>query len=141
MNAEQLEQLEQSIISADELAEYDLAHGAYVYAQNKLSILIEQLIELPALDKLSHAYDGAMNEYTPAYPPQSPVTKSYFTCWGSFDLVTKGAKKESMTSIAVDFCRFMQVDDSLLGLYENLERSRMGIYRHKGCEEEFVHLT
>jgi hypothetical protein len=134
------EKLEESILDADEFSDMDMAHATYCYAQNKLSILIEQMIELPPLRKLATAYDAAMDEYTPDYPPMSPVTKSYFTCWGSFDLATQGAKKETMTSIAVDFCRFIQVDQSLLSLYENMEQARMGIYRHVACEGEFVHL-
>jgi len=135
------EKLQESILDADKLMEYDLAHASYVYAQNQLSVLIEQMIELPPLRKLATAYDAAMDFYTPDYPPMSPITKSYFTCWGSFDLATQGTKKETMSSIAVDFCRFIGVDQSLLSLYENMEQSRMGIYRHMGCEGEFVHLT
>lgn len=135
------EKLHETILHADELMELDIAHAAYCYAQNQLSILIEQMIELPPLKKLATAYDTAMDVYTPGYPPMSPITKSYFTCWASFHLATEGAKKETMTSIAVDFCRFIQVDISLLSLYENMEQSRMGIYRHMGCEGEFVHLT
>ncbi len=135
------EKLQETIIDTDKLIKYDLAHAYYCYAQNQLSILIEQMIELPPLRKLAIAYDAAMNEYTPDYPPMSPITKSYFTCWGSFDLATQGAIKETMTSIAIDFCRFIGVDQSLLSLYENMEQSRMGIYRHMGCEGEFVHLT
>ena len=135
------EKLQANILDADELMEYDLAHASYCYAQNQLSILIEQIIELPPLIKLATAYDAAMDVYTPNYPPMSPITKSYFTCWGSFDLTTQGATKETMASIAVDFCRFIGIDQSLLSLYENMEQSRMGIYRHMGCEGEFVHLT
>jgi len=133
--------LEASVIDHNELADFDLAHGAYVYAQNKMSVLIEQIIELPEVQKLAYAYDELMADYTPAYPPMSSITVSYFTSWATSDLVTQGAKKESLASIAVDFCRYMQVDSSLLNLYENLEQSRMGIYRHEGSDTQFVHLT
>jgi len=135
------EMLQNSIINHDELAKLDLAHGAYVYAQNNISVLIEQIIALPALYKFADFYDETMDYYTPSYPPQSPITGSYFTSWATSDLVSQGAKKESLASIAVDFCRFMQVDSSLLKLYENFEQSRMGIYRHEGNDAQFVLLT
>jgi hypothetical protein len=132
---------QETVIKAENLAEYDPAHALYIYAQNQLSILAEQLIELPMLDKLADAYATEMDEYTPSSPPMSPITKSYFTCWGTFDLASTGVKKETLATIAIDFCKYIQVDPELVRLYENMQASRMGIYKHEGQEGDFVLLT
>jgi hypothetical protein len=51
-----------------------------------LTVLIEQLAELPMLDQLTDAYAAAQDEYMPSGPPLSPLTTSYFCGWGYFDL-------------------------------------------------------
>jgi hypothetical protein len=84
------------------------------------------------LDKLAEAYATEMDEYTPSSPPMSPITQSYFTCWGAFDLASTGSKKETLATIAIDFCKYIQVDPELVRLYENMQASRMGIYKHEG---------
>ena len=63
-------------------------------AQNKISVMVEQLGELPAMSKLVNAYADAQDEYMPSGPPISPLTNSYFSCWGFFDLCA-GIKKET----------------------------------------------
>ncbi len=80
------ENLEKSVITEKELAELDLLHGVYVYAQNKISVFVEQIAELPTLSKLTNAYSDAEDLYMPSGPPMSPLTTSYFSCWGFFDL-------------------------------------------------------
>jgi hypothetical protein len=71
----------------------------------------------------------------------SPVTNSFFSSWGSFDLSSTGEKKENFASIAIDFCKFMNVDPGLVGLYEKMQASRMGIYKHEGSKGGYVFLT
>ena len=46
------------MISEKELSELDPLHGVYAYAQNKISVFVEQIAELPALSKLTNAYAG-----------------------------------------------------------------------------------
>jgi hypothetical protein len=70
------------------MADYDPIHAIYIYAQNTISVLIEQLCELKPLMALNNAYADAEESYMPSGPPASPLTKSYFTCWGFFDLCT-----------------------------------------------------
>ena len=135
------ENFQKTVIEQEKLTEYDPAHAIYIYAQNQLSVLIEQIIELPMLDKLADAYDTELEEYAPSSPPMSPVTTSFFTCWSSFDLTTTGSKKETFASIAIDFCKFMNVDPGLVGVYEKMQASRMGIYKHEGSEAGYVFLT
>jgi len=61
---------------------YDPLNAVYIYVQNKVSVLVEQLSDLPALSKLTNILEQADDIYSPPSPPKSPLTKSYFTCWG-----------------------------------------------------------
>jgi hypothetical protein len=132
------ENFEKTVISEETLNGYDPIHGIYIYAQNKLSVIIEQLAELPLLDKIGEPYSESIDEYMPSSPPNSPLTTSYFTSWGAFDLSTNGLKKESLATVAIDFCKFMRVDDGLIHLYELMQASRMGLYKVTGHDGEFI---
>ncbi|HSL61197.1 MAG TPA: hypothetical protein VK885_05390, partial [Desulfotignum sp.] len=88
------ENLDKTLISEEQLGEHDPLHAIYISAQNKISVLVEQLSELPALSKLTDSLSKADDIYLPSYPPKSPHTQSYFSCWGFFDLCA-GIKKES----------------------------------------------
>jgi hypothetical protein len=129
--------LEKSVITDKDLSELDPLHGVYAYAQNKLSVLVEQLDELPALSKLTNAYAHAEDLYLPSGPPFSPLTKSYFICWGFFDLCV-GIKKESLGTVVIDVCRALNVDQTLITLFECMQNSRMGVYIHEGFCDGFV---
>lgn len=84
------------------------------------------------LSKLADAYAEAQEEYSPSGPPMSPLTTSYFTCWGFFDLCSGGAKRETLSTIAIDLCKFLKLDEGLITLFENMQASRMGIFKHEG---------
>ena len=88
------EKLQSTLSSDKELARLDPLHAVYVYGQNKMSVFVEQLAELPVMSELTEAYLSAEEEYMPSGPPMSPLTHSYFTCWGFFDLCV-GTMKES----------------------------------------------
>ncbi len=66
------ENFQKTIISPNGLTQYDPVHGLYIYGQNQLSVFIEQIIELPMLEKLADAYGEAQSEYMPSGPPMSP---------------------------------------------------------------------
>ena len=133
------ENLEKTVITEKQLSRLDPLHGVYVYAQNKLSVIIEELSALPALSKLADAYENADDVYMPSGPPMSPLTKSYFTCWGFFDLCV-GLKKETFGTIAIDVCRFLKTDPELITIFEHMQKSRMGFYVHESVSGKFVHL-
>jgi len=135
-----VEEYQKSVISENDLEQFDPLHAIYVYAQNQLSILIEQMAVLPMLQKLSEAYIQAEDEYLPSYPPMSPLTKSYFYCWGAFDLSSGGAKKETSASVAIDFCKSQNADEGLIALFEVMQASRMGIYKHEGVSGKYIFL-
>ncbi len=124
-------------VSQEELSKFDPLHGIYVYGQNKISVFIEQLAELPALLKLTDAYAAAQEEYMPSGPPMSPLTNSYFSCWGFFDLYA-GTKKETLGTVAIDLCKFFNVDDGLINIFERMQNSRMGVYIHEARSGEYI---
>ena len=65
--------LEQTIISENELSKYDPLHAVYIYTQNKVSVLVEQLCDFSGLSKLTNILDQADETYMPSFPPQSPA--------------------------------------------------------------------
>lgn len=84
LGAQRADDLERGVISEMDLREYDPLHAVYIYAQNKMSVIIEQIAELPMCAKLADAYSSAEDKYMPSGPPMSPLTRSYFYCWGVF---------------------------------------------------------
>ena len=133
------ENLDRATISDKELSRFDPLHGVYIYALDKISIFAEQLAELAALSRLTNAYADAEDLYMPSGPPMSPLTRSYFSCWGFFDLCA-GIKRESFGTITVDLCRSLGVDQGLIAIFECMQNSRMGFYVHEGISEQYVFL-
>jgi hypothetical protein len=133
------ENLDKTVITDKEMAALDPVHAVYVYAQNKISVLSEQLGGLPELSKLVNAIADAQEEYMPSFPPMSPLTTSYFTCWGFFDLTT-GIRRETFGAITIDLCRFLSVDENLITVFEHMQNSRMGFYRHEGFSGKHLSL-
>jgi len=136
----QAEAVQETLISQPELAQFDPLHALYVYGQNQLSAMIEQLSGLAQLAKLSDAYSAGEEEYMPSGPPMSPLTNSYFTSWGAFDLVT-GVKRESFASIAIAVSRYLGTEPALIKVFETLAHSRMGVYHHEGVSGRYIEFT
>lgn len=132
------EEFQKSVVSEDRLSKLDPLHALYVYSQNHLSVIIEQITELRILSKLADRYSAASDEYMPSGPPISPLTTSYFTCWGAFDLCSFGAKQETLGSIAIDFCDFINADHGQIEAFEVMQNSRMGIYKHEGVSGKYI---
>ena len=135
----QADELEATISSEKELARLDPLHAVYVYGQNKMSVLVEQLAELPVMSELAEAYALAEQEYMPSGPPMSPLTHSYFSCWAFFDLCV-GTMRESFGSIAIEVCKSLDVDQGLIRVFKKMQTSRMGFYVHEGFSEQHVML-
>ncbi len=133
------ENLDKTVITGKEMAHLDPVHAVYVYAQNKMSVVVEQLSELPELSRLADPVADAQDEYMPSYPPMSPLTTSYFTCWAFFDLAA-GVKRETFGAVTIDLCRVMGVDESLITLFERLQASRMGFYVVEEVSGRYVRL-
>ncbi len=133
------EEYQKSVISEDRLNELDPLHALYVYSQNHLSVLIEEISELPMLHKLVERYARSSDEYMPSSPPMSPLTTSYFTCWAAFDLCSFGAKKETLCTIATDYCKYIKADAGQIEVFEEMQKSRMGIYKHEGSSGKYIY--
>jgi hypothetical protein len=133
------EALEATISSEKELAQLDPLHAVYVYGQNKMSVLVEQLAGLPVMGELAKAYTLAEQEYMPSGPPMSPLTQSYFSCWAFFDL-SVGPMRESFGSIAIEVCKSVGVDKGLIRVFKKMQASRMGFYVHEGFSGQYVML-
>lgn len=133
------EELEATISSEKELARLAPLHAVYVYGQNKMSVLVEQLAELPVMSELAEAYILAEQEYMPSGPPISPLTHSYFSCWAFFDLCV-GSMRESFGSIAIEVCKSLDVDQGLIRVFKKMQASRMGFYVHEGISGKHVML-
>ena len=129
---------QKSIVSDERLSKLDPLHALYVYSQNHLSVLIEQVSELPILDKLADRYAAAVEEYIPSGPPMSPLTASYFTCWGAFDLCSFGAKPETLCTVVTDFCKYINADQGQIEVFEVMQNSYMGIYKHEGISGKYI---
>lgn len=130
-------ELEATIASEKELSQLDPLHAVYVYGQNKMGVFVEQLADLPALSKLAIAYADAEQEYLPSGPPMSPLTYSYFSCWGYFDLYV-GVRKESFATITIEICKALAADEGLIRIFEKMQASRMGFYVHEGFSNQHV---
>lgn len=133
------EELEATISSEKDLARLDPLHAVYVYGQNKMSVLVEQLAELPVMSELAEAYAMAEQEYMPSGPPISPLTLSYFSCWAFFDLCV-GSMRESFGSIAIEVCKSLDVDKGLIRVFKKMQASRMGFYVQDGFPGQHVML-
>lgn len=129
--------LDKTVVSEDDLSKYDPLHAVYIYAQNKVSVLVEQLSDLPVLSKFTNALEQANDIYLPSSPPKSPLTKSYFTCWGFFDLCV-GIKKESFGTVILDLLKNLKAESGLIKIVECMQNSRMGIFIHKGHLDRYV---
>lgn len=131
------EYMAHSVTADAELAKLPPAHAIYVYAQNRLSVMAEQLLMLKELDRLSRTFNEASELYTPVGPPMSPLTTSFYTCWSLFD-VAAGLGKETLATIAMAVGRRMGMHEELLRLFGNMQASCMAIYRHEGIDREAI---
>ena len=129
--------LEKSVATEEQLSDHDSLHAIYIYAQNRVSVLVEQLADLKSLSKLTGTLDQADDIYLPSSPPQSPLTQSYFTCWGFFDL-SVGIKKESFGTVIIDLLKNLKADQGLIKIIECMQNSRMGIFIHRGNIDRYV---
>jgi len=116
-------------------SDYHPFHAVYVSTQNLVSVLAENLTAFDELAELSIKVEKAQDTYMPGYPPMSPVTQSFFTFWAFFDL-RSGIDKETIGTCILDLNDILQIDEDTIELINNLQSSRMGIYIHKGCNED-----
>lgn len=118
---------------------FDPLHAVYVYTQNFLSVLVEQAIELPELRHWVELYESLEEDYMPAGPPMSPLTRSYFLSWSGFDLPF-GEHNETVTQCMIQLARELGTTEELLETMQVMQNSRMGFYIHEGTQGRFIQL-
>src|SRR5213082_584436 len=88
---------------------HDPLHAAYVAAQNFTSFFAESVSPFPEFDSYCRIVGPAEQEYLPAGPPMSPLTRSYFTSWAFFD-VRFGPDGETMGTCLLDVADLLEMD-------------------------------
>jgi len=127
------EELQKTAVSQKELEGFHPAHAAYVYAQNQVSVMSEQLTALKEMATFVDIVSRAEDLYVPSAPPMSPLTTSYFTCWAFFDACAGPANETIGTSILEVGAAF-GMHAELLRVMGLMQDSRMGFYIHRGSE-------
>jgi hypothetical protein len=123
------QQLEDSLGGAERFQGLAPAHAVYVYMQNHVSLLLETLSQLPALDPLVRVIHRAEEEYMPSGPPMSPLTLSYFCMWSYFDAAV-GDPPETLGTCLLDAGALLEMHPEFRGLLQLMQDSRMGLYVH-----------
>lgn len=122
---------QQSQPSAEALDEVGPEFVLYAYVNNWAIGMVELLQDVPELRKYMQKFFEAQEEYMPAGPPMSPLTKSFFYQWALYD-VPIGLKRETMGSILLAVGRALKMDPEFLALLKSLTEGRLGLYLHEG---------
>lgn len=134
LHQEQLEKRDQK-----DLSDLDPLHAIYIDAQHRLADFIEQISALPQLEKLNKFANNAEAMYdSPAGPPMTPLTRSFFYSWLALDMAV-GLAKETFCSIMIECYQFLKVDSLLIQVLEHMQYSRMGLYIHEGDRDGYVY--
>lgn len=124
-------ELQETVTKLEDLADLHPAHALYMYVQNQVSVLAEQLTALPETAKLADRIESAEDEYIPGGPPMSPLTNSYFTCWAFFDAAI-GQRNETLGTCVMAVGNALGVDPSFLAIVQVMQDSCMRVYIHEG---------
>ena len=127
------EELQKTVVSQKELEGFHPAHAAYVYTQNQVSVMSEQLTALKEMAPFADIISKAEDLYVPSAPPMSPLTTSYFTCWAFFDACA-GPANETIGTTVLEVGAAFGMHPELLRLIRLMQDSRMGFYIHRGRE-------
>ncbi len=118
---------------------HDPLHAAYTCGQNYLSVFAELASHLPEFKEYRAIAGNAEETYLPGWPPMSPVSQSYFTCWSFLDLPF-GTEAETICSVAIEIGRHFGMPADFALTLEAMSESAMGIYEHLGWHEGKVGL-
>lgn len=107
--------------------DYGLDNKLYLIAQNMVSIFGDELSEFRIANPYFDVMDELEEEYMPDGPPFSPLTRSYFSYWQSFDYPF-GKAQETLGSIFYDLAQHSKLDRRIVNATAALNASRMGLY-------------
>ena len=131
------ERMQKQVVTEGELAGFHPAHAAYVYAQNQVSVMSEQLTALREMAPFVDIVSKAEYLYLPSGPPMSPLTTSYFTCWAFFDACA-GPANETIGTTILELGAAFGMQPKLSRLIQSMQDSRMGLYIQRGTEGGLV---
>jgi hypothetical protein len=114
-------------------------HVVYAFVQQMTAYFAETVAPLPEMKAWARVVEKAEEEYMPAGPPMSPLTRSYFWLWALYDLRI-GKSTDTLASCQIAANDVIQLDQNQLRVLKRLDRSRMGIYQHVGQEGTNVRL-
>ena len=129
--------LQRTVASQESLAGLSPIHAVYVYAQNQVSVMAEQLTALDELDGFSNLVSSAQDKYLPGGPPMSPLTHSFFTSWAFFDACV-GAGEETLGTVIAAVGAASGMNAALLHVIGLMQASRMGLHVHEGFEGDLI---
>jgi hypothetical protein len=112
---------------------YDPCHALYIYGQNLVSVLAEQISMMKEARKYAKIVGDAEDLYMPDSPPISPLTRSYFTMWAFFD-IQFGQSRETMGTCILRIAEEMGFPAWMSDVIGLMQQSRMGFYVHCGTE-------
>lgn len=118
---------------------YDPQHAVYVNTLNLISLFGEEMSALPPLHKVNDFVAKWQDIYQPSFPPMSPITKTYFTCWTMLD-VAFGTDKETVCSCFLSLLDRLDLDTLSIEAARNLDQSRMGIYEVLSNQGKLIEL-
>lgn len=131
--------LRESIAKDEALVDLHPAQAAYLYAVNQVSILAEIMVTLPALHRFVDLLERAEEELTPGWPPESAISRSFFTAWAFFDAAI-GIERETIGTLVLDLAPTLSLRPELVRLVELLQASRLGVHVHEGTRGDQVML-
>jgi hypothetical protein len=131
------EELQKTVATQEELADFHPAYAIYVYAQNQTSVMSEQLTALKEMDRFVKLISKAEEEYMPSGPPMSPLTTSFFTCWAFFDACV-GLGEETIATTTMTVGSAFGMHDELVRVIGLMQDSRMAVYAHEGTDRDRI---
>ncbi|MEE9383009.1 MAG: hypothetical protein V3V08_06295 [Nannocystaceae bacterium] len=130
-------ELQKTVATREELADYHPAHAIYIYTQNQVSVMSEQLTSLKEMDRFVRLISKAEDEYMPGGPPMSPLTTSFFTCWAFFDACV-GLAEETIGTTTMAVGTAFDMHEEFVRVIGLMQESRMGVYAHEGAHGDTV---
>jgi hypothetical protein len=106
----------------------DLNQAVYYNVQNLASVLMDDLILMKPLESIHRFCIKTEDLYQPSYPPNSPITGSFYNLWMMFD-VGFGDDQETVGSCILDLADIVGIEGISKTALENFSNSRMGIYK------------
>ena len=118
---------------------YDPVHAAYIFVHHITSVFSENVSRLPEMRTYAQEVGSAEEEYMPSGPPMSPLTTSFFSCWAFLDHRI-GKTTDTLAGCLIEANDSICMNPDQLEALRRMSQSRMGIYEHKGTEDNHVRL-